>query len=67
MRACYADALLAYTLRAVKAKKTMEEEATENERAHDSLLLEKRLEKEREAREACCATRLKLLSYLSGT
>ena len=48
MRACYADALLAYTLRAVKAKKTMEEEATENERAHDSLLLETHLEKELE-------------------
>ena len=47
MRASYADALLAYTLRAVKAKKAMEEEAAETERAHDSLL-EESLEKERE-------------------
>ena len=47
MRASYTDALLAYTLRAVKAKKTTEEEAAETERAHDSLLKEC-LEKERE-------------------
>ena len=47
MRASDADALSAYTLRAVTAKKTMEEEAAEAERAHDSLL-EESLEKKRE-------------------
>ena len=43
----YADALLAYAMRAVEAKKTMEDKAAEIERAHDSLL-EESLEKERE-------------------
>ena len=47
MSVSYADALLAYAMRAVEAKMTMEEEAAEIERAHDSLL-EERLEKERE-------------------
>ena len=47
MSAFYADALLAYAMRAVEAKKTMQEKAAEIERAHDSLL-EERLEKERE-------------------
>ena len=47
MGASYADALLVYAMRAVVAKKTMEEKVAEIERAHDSLLKE-RLEKERE-------------------
>ena len=47
MSPSYADALLAYAMRAVEAKKTMKEKAAEIERAHDSLL-EERLEKERE-------------------
>ena len=47
MNASYADALLAYTINAVEAKRTVEEEAAEIERAHDSLL-EERLEEERE-------------------
>ena len=38
------DVLLAYPMRAVEAKKTMEEKAAEIERAHDSLL-DERLEK----------------------
>ena len=46
MSASYADALLAYAMRAVEAKKTMEKKAAKIERAHDSLL-EERLEKER--------------------
>ena len=40
INASCADALLAYVLGTVKAKRTMEEEATEIERAHDSLLKE---------------------------
>ena len=47
MSASYADDLLTYAMRAVEAKKTMEEKAAEIERAPDSLL-EERLEKERE-------------------
>ena len=47
MSASYADALLAYAMKVVEAKKTMEEKASEIERGHDSLLKE-RLEKERE-------------------
>ena len=47
MNSSCADALLAYAMRAVEAKRTVEEEAAEFERAHDSLLVE-RLEKERE-------------------
>ena len=47
MNSSYADALLAYAMRAVEAKRTVEKEAAEIERAHDSLLVE-RLEKERE-------------------
>ena len=47
MSMSYADALLAYAMRAVEAKKTMEEKTAEIERAHDSLL-EERLEKELE-------------------
>ena len=47
MNSSYADAFLAYTMRAVEAKRTVEEEAAEIERAHDSQLVE-RLEKERE-------------------
>ena len=47
MNASYADALLAYAMKAVKAKKTMEEKAAKIERAHD-LLLEERLVGERE-------------------
>ena len=47
MSASFADALLAFAMRAVEAKKTMEEKTAEIERAHDSLL-EERLEKERE-------------------
>ena len=50
MSVSYADALLAYAMRAMEAKKTMEEKAAEIERAHDSLL-EERLEKERESLE----------------
>ena len=46
MSASCADAMLAYALRTVEAKRTEEEEATEIERAHGSLL-EERLEKER--------------------
>ena len=42
-----ADALLAYAIRTVEAKRTIEEEAEEIERAHDSLL-EERLEREGE-------------------
>ena len=47
MSASYADALLAYAMRTVEAKRTVEEEAVEIKRAHGSLL-EERLEKERE-------------------
>ena len=47
MNSSYADALLAYAMRAVEAKRTVEKEVAEIERAHDSLLVE-RLEKERE-------------------
>ena len=47
MSAFFADALLAYAMRTVEAKRTVEEEVAEIERAHDSLLKE-RLEKERE-------------------
>ena len=47
MTSACADALLAYTMRIVEAKRTVEEEAAEFERAHDLLLVE-RLEKERE-------------------
>ena len=47
MSASYADALLAYAMRAVEAKKVIKEQAAEIERARDSLL-EERLEKERE-------------------
>ena len=46
MNASYVDALLAYAMRAVEAKKTMEEKAAKIKRAHDPLL-EERLEKER--------------------
>ena len=46
MSASYADALLAYVMRTVEAKRTMEEEVAEIERAHDSLL-EERLEEQR--------------------
>ena len=42
-----ADTLLAYAIRTVETKRTMEEEAAEIEQAHDSLL-EERLEKGRE-------------------
>ena len=45
MVASYVDALLAYAMRAVEAKKTMDEKAAEIERTRDSLL-EERLEKE---------------------
>ena len=45
--ASYADDLLAYAMRTVEAKRTVEEEAAEIERAHDSLLGE-HLEKERD-------------------
>ena len=41
--ASYADALLAYAMRTVEAKRTEEEKAAEIKRAHDSLL-EERLE-----------------------
>ena len=47
MSASCTDALLAYVTKAVEAKRAVEEEAAEIERAHDSLL-EGRLEKERE-------------------
>ena len=47
MSASHADALLAYAMRAVEAKKTMEKKAAEIGQAHDSLLDEP-LEKERE-------------------
>ena len=47
MSASYVDVLLAYAMRAVEAKRTVEEGATEVELAHDSLL-EERPEKERE-------------------
>ena len=47
MSASYADALLAYAMRAVKAKKITEEKAIKIEGAYDSLL-DERLEKERE-------------------
>ena len=47
MSASYADTLLAYAVRTVETKRTMEEEAAEIEQTHDSLL-EERLEKERE-------------------
>ena len=47
MSASCADALLAYITKAVEAKRAVEGEAAEIERAHDSLL-EGRLEKERE-------------------
>ena len=46
MSASYADALIPYAMRAVEAKKTMEEKVAKINRAHDSLLKE-RLEKER--------------------
>ena len=45
MSAFYADALLAYAMRTLETKRTVEEEAAEIERAHD-LLLEERLKKE---------------------
>ena len=47
MSASCADALQACAMRTVEAKRIVEEEAAEIERAHDSLL-EERLEKERE-------------------
>ena len=47
MSASYADALLAYTIRAVESRRAIEQKAAEIERAHDSVL-EERLEKERE-------------------
>ena len=47
LSASYPDALLAYAMRTVESKRTVEEEAAEIERSHDSLL-EERLEKERE-------------------
>ena len=47
MSAPYADTLLAYAMRAVETKRTVEEEAAEIERPRDSLL-EERLEKERQ-------------------
>ena len=46
MSASYADALLAYVMRTAEARMTVEEEAAEIERAHESLL-EEHLEKER--------------------
>ena len=45
MSASCADALLAYAMRTVKAKRAVEEEAAETELAHDSLL-EERLKNE---------------------
>ena len=47
MNASYADALLAYAMREMEAKKTLEEKAAGIERAYDSLV-EERQEKERE-------------------
>ena len=47
MSASCADDLLAYAMRIVEAKRTVEEEVAEIERAHDSLL-EELLEKDRE-------------------
>ena len=47
MSASYTDTLMAYAIRTVEAKRTVEEEATKIERAHDPRL-EERLEKERE-------------------
>ena len=47
MSVSYAYALLAYAMKAVEAKKTIEEKVGEIERAHGSLL-EERLEKGRE-------------------
>ena len=47
MSASYAGALLTYAIWTVEAKRTVEGEAAEIKRAHDSLL-EKRLEKKRE-------------------
>ena len=47
MSASCADALLAYAMKTVEAKRSAEEEAAEIERAHYSLLKE-RLEKKRE-------------------
>ena len=47
LSASYADALLAYAMKTVEAKRAVEEEAAQIERAHHSLL-EERLEKERE-------------------
>ena len=47
MGAFYVDALLTYAMRTVEAKMAMEKEAAEIERA-DGLLLDERLEKERE-------------------
>ena len=47
MSASCTDALLTYAMRTVEAKRTVEEEAAEIERAHDSLL-EERLEKKYE-------------------
>ena len=41
MSASYVDVLLVYGMRAVEAKKTIEEKAAEIERAHDSLLEER--------------------------
>ena len=48
MSAFYADALLAYAIRAVEAKNAMEEKAPKHERAAHDSLLEERVEKERE-------------------
>ena len=47
MSASCTDTLLMYAMRTVEAKRTIEKEAAEIERAHDSLLKE-RPEKERE-------------------
>ena len=47
MNLSYADTLLAYPMKTVEAKRTVEEQTAEIERAHPSLL-EERLEKERE-------------------
>ena len=47
MSASYTDDLLAYVMRAVESKETMEEKAAKIERAHGSLL-EELLERERE-------------------
>ena len=48
MSASYANALLAYAIRAVEAKNAIEEKAPKHERAAHDSLLEERLEKERE-------------------